>query len=88
MNLPERNSDNKLPAYAWPGGYPIIYIDGENSILCADCATKCADSDEWRDSLKPVDCDVFYEGAPEHCEQCNKEIESAYGDPESEDSSK
>lgn len=45
MNISKltRTSDNKLPAYAWPGGYPIIYIDRDCSVLCADCATKALD---------------------------------------------
>ncbi len=27
MNLPELTTDNKLPAFAWPGGYPIEITD-------------------------------------------------------------
>ena len=33
-----RLEDGKLPSYAWPGGYPIYYLDGSNCILCPDCA--------------------------------------------------
>ena len=25
-------------AYAWPGGYPILYHDNEGNELCSDCA--------------------------------------------------
>lgn len=80
----ERTSKNKLPAYAWPGGYPIIYIDRDCSVLCADCATKSLDDPDEIPAFKPVDCDVFYEGPSEFCAQCNTEIESAYGDPNEE----
>jgi hypothetical protein len=73
----------KLPAYAWPGGYPILYLDRENSTLCAECATKSLDDPEEVPQFKPVAFDVYYEGPTIHCEQCNAEIESAYGDPES-----
>jgi hypothetical protein len=84
MKLPDRNSDGKLPAYAWPGGYPIYYLDGENSTLCADCATKSADDADEIPKFKPEACDVYYEGPTIFCDGCNAEIESAYGDPDAE----
>jgi hypothetical protein len=79
MHLPERNSDGTLPAYAWPGGYPIIYIDTHCDVLCASCATKALDAEDT--TCKPVACEVFYEGPIDFCAECNTEIESAYGDP-------
>ena len=81
MKLPERSSDGKLPAYAWPGGYPIIYLDREDSVLCADCATKSLDDPDEVPQFKPVAAHVHYEGPSEFCGQCGAEIESAYGDP-------
>jgi hypothetical protein len=30
----------ELTPYAWPGGYDIGYLDADNCILCAECATK------------------------------------------------
>lgn len=84
MQLPELTTDNKLPAFAWPGGYPIIYLDRENSVLCAECATKSyLDKDEVS-QFKPVAYDVYYEGPTIQCDQCNVDIASAYGDPEGE----
>ena len=81
MTLPDRLSDNVLPAYVWPGGYPILYLDGHNEVLCAKCATIEADKpDAGKDA--PVAADVFYEGPSEFCAVCNTEIESAYGDPD------
>lgn len=29
-----------LPAYAWPGGYPFYYLDHDNCVVCAACATR------------------------------------------------
>lgn len=78
------NHDNTLPPYAWPGGYPLIYLDKDNSVLCADCATKSALDPDELESFKPCAYDVYYEGPTIHCENCNAEIESAYGDPEKE----
>ena len=62
-----------LPAYAWPGGYPIMYIDKDGESLCAECADK---------EEKPVTYYVNYEGATEQCAECGKDLPSAYGDPE------
>ena len=80
MNLPNLQKDGKLPAYAWPGGYPVLYLDRENSTLCADCATKSL-KDEV-EHFRPIACDVYYEGPVTFCDQCSTGIESAYGDPE------
>jgi len=77
----ERDSDGKLPAYAWPGGYPLMYLDRDNSTLCADCATKAMDDPDEVPQFKPRSCDVYYEGPTMQCDQCNADIESAYGDP-------
>jgi hypothetical protein len=65
-----------LPAYAWPGGYPIVYLDTENETLCAECASKPGYT--W-----PVTSwFVHYEGPDEYCSDCNVAIPSAYGDPD------
>lgn len=69
-----RNDDGTLPAYAWPGGYPIIYILADGEILCPACAN---DANGWR----IMGADIHYEGPPELCCHCNAEIESAYGEP-------
>ena len=72
----ERDSDGKLPAYAWPGGYPLYYATEDGETICADCASDPDTSD-------PAEyASVFYEGAPEYCADCNATIESAYGDPD------
>lgn len=64
-------------------GYPVIYLDKEGNVLCASCAT-----DELKGtdpSRVPVVYDTFWEGPNEHCEGCNCEIGSAYGDPWAEE---
>ena len=82
MDLPERDSQGKLPAYAWPGGYPIIYFAKDMGVLCPKCANEYTPERDNEDQLKPVACDVYYEGPAEICEHCNAEIPSAYGDPD------
>ena len=76
------SNDGKLPAYAWPGGYQIIYIDEENNVLCSDCADK---NDNLPYNPRLVTYDIYYEGPTIQCEGCNCDIESTYGDPDEED---
>jgi hypothetical protein len=113
-----------LDTYAWPGGYPIYYLDKRGDVLCPKCAQAILearraddlllalgadgefvrDEDEYgwhwersdvlsamRDAIGaestrdvPTVYDVHYEGAPLTCEECQAEIESAYGDPDDE----
>ena len=75
---------NELPAYAWPGGYPIFYLTSENDTLCSVCATEALDNEEW-DEWKPSTYGVHWEGSPLFCSECNAEVEKAYGDPDSEE---
>jgi hypothetical protein len=85
MTLSEiRQSDGKLPAYAWPGGYPIVYMAEDNGILCPKCANEYVPERDNQDQLRAVAYFVHYEGPAEQCENCNVLIESAYGDPDAE----
>lgn len=71
---PKRDEKGHFPAYAWPGGYPIIYItcDG-GDVLCATCADR---------EMEKVEADIHWEGPAYFCDECSKEIPSAYGDPD------
>jgi len=73
------NNDGKLPAYAWPGGYDIVYFSDEGYVYCPNCANQ--------DDAEPkiTTYDIYWEGPPMYCDGCNAEIESAYGDPEEEE---
>jgi hypothetical protein len=78
----ERDARGELPAYTWPGGYPLLYLTEEGIILCPSCASKT-------DTFDPATTgDVYWEGPAITCEECNADIDSAYGDPEETDSSK
>ena len=75
-------------AYAWPGGYPIVYIMDDGDILCADCMNDASnpthfggDADGWRVEGR----DIHYEGSAAVCAHCNTLIPSAYGDPDATD---
>lgn len=78
-----------LDAFAWPGGYPLVYVFADGGTCCADCANENIDDIDadmrggrrWNShggwALGAVD--VHWEGEPEVCDHCGKEIESAYG---------
>ena len=80
-----RDHDNSLPWFAWPGGYPMLYLDGHNEILCPECATESLDDPDQWDDWKPQEWYIHYEGPPDFCSECNKMVELAYGDPEEEE---
>lgn len=73
----------ELPAYGWPGGYPIYYFAGEGgrrgdiAVVCPKCASGHGylGSDD-----KIIDYAVNYEDPELFCEACNKRIESAYAE--------
>lgn len=78
----ERDSDGKLPSHAWPRGYQLVYYAADNGLLCPACANAYVEGRDTEEQLKPVLCDVFYEGPAQQCENCDAMIESAYGDPD------
>lgn len=73
MKLPERDSDGKLPAFAWPGGYPIFYLDKQGNVLCPGCASREIDQ-----AQEVTDSDVNWEDADLECDYCGRGIECAY----------
>lgn len=70
-----RDSDGELSAYAWPGGYPIFYIDRESNVLCVECARRDVD-----DSQAVTDADINWEDPSLYCADCSARIESAYAE--------
>ena len=79
-------NDNTLPAYAWPGGYPLFYLTADNGVLCSDCANMAVAEDLAFDSTDEqwylIDYDINYEDKNLYCDHCSNYIESAYGDDE------
>lgn len=84
-----------LPAFAWPGGYPIIYVFRDGGVMCPKCVNdnvdQIAEASLSKDNRPhssgcggwAIDAaDIHYEGEPEICDHCGCEIESAYGVPE------
>lgn len=88
-------AEQGFPQHTTLGGYPIVYYTADAGELCAACArgengseatleeTEDTGPDDWQWLL--ADADVYYEGPVKHCEHCDAEIESAYGDPDEEE---
>ena len=90
MKIKPRDENGKLPYYAWPGDYPLLYYTVDGGTLCSACAngengslaSELLDKDcpnDWQWLL--VALDVYYEGPAVECDHCGCFIESAYGDP-------
>lgn len=93
MNLQDVARE-ELQAFAWPGGYPMMYLamdgfrsetgilesprDKSESVCCAKCA---ADTKQWPELIITGEY-INYEGEPEYCAFCNGLTDSAYGNPD------
>lgn len=79
-------SREPLPAFAWPGGYPMFYVCSDGGALCPTCANQeialidVAIKDGLRDGWRAIDADVNYEDAGLCCDHCGKPIPAAYVD--------
>ena len=74
------DNDGKLPAYAWPGGYPIIYLDHRNNVVCTDCAQAALEDPDTFEKDLPVTYSVVYEMHDtfvEPCAECGQLIDAA-----------
>ena len=74
--------------YAWPGGYPVVVVMADGELMCPDCAKSnfrqivSATKARYNDGWKAAGASVNWEGADEHCCNCNAALESAYGETE------
>ena len=73
MTLPMLNG--RCRTYTEWGGYPIFYLDHENNVVCADCATDHLDDEIQK--FRPCVADVNWE-SDIWCDHCSAEIESVY----------
>jgi len=70
--LKEQNGGT-LPAYAFPGGYPLFYVDQDNDTLCPTCANNVTELDP-----SIVSYEINWEDPTLYCIVCGEEIECAY----------
>jgi hypothetical protein len=79
-----------LPAFAWPGGYPIFYVFTDGGCICPECANEnileidgANRGQGQRNSHGgwAIDAhDVNWEDGELTCDHCHKRIESAYAE--------
>jgi hypothetical protein len=72
-------NNGSYPAFAWPGGYPIVYYVADGSTLCPDCANNHAHMDASDPQWCLVAHDINWEDDTMQCEHCNTGIDCAYG---------
>lgn len=70
-----------------PGDFvPILYGTRDGSWVCAECLNAAradldpasTDDPAWR----IAGFDLLYEGPPESCDACSRDIKTLYGDPD------
>jgi hypothetical protein len=63
---------------AWPGGYPIVYLDRDNAQLCFDCAKR--DLESAAEDGESIELDSYVEQGDQqfyggvYCDGCNAAI--------------
>lgn len=78
--------------YAWPGGYPKFVVMKDGATLSCTSARKewrsiCASTiQDARDGWDAAGVDINYEDPALFCDHSGERIESAYAEPETEES--
>ena len=76
--------------YAWPSGYPVYIVMADGELFCRECARSeyklIADSTrtDRKDGWTASGTMILWEGTDNYCAHCNRELESAYGEPEAD----
>jgi hypothetical protein len=82
MVFPPRAVDG-FQSHYWPGGGTLVYVAKDCEFLCAKCAFEQV-TKRGLDWPRIVAAQAYDEGPTEQCSNCNKAIESSYGDPEAD----
>jgi len=84
-----KQNGGKVPCYAWPGGYNIVYYTFDGATLKAKTV-----QDNIREIVRAFDAldaewaiqgwDIYWEGPAMQDAHTNEPIESEYGDPDAD----
>ena len=76
--------------FAFPGGYQLNAIMGDGERMCHTCVT--TEDQVFEGENEPfynedkdwqfLGVEIYWEGPPIQCANCNKELRSEYGDPD------
>jgi len=88
MTLDQFNKAIKAGAYAWPGGYAVLFLCKDSGVICFDCARKEQElirsairEPEYRDhQWQVVASFINWEDPALVCEHCNKVQKAEYCD--------
>lgn len=73
-------------AYAWPGGYPLVFLTADGDCVSFNGAEaqyrQCANDMRNYPRYRIVGCFIHLEGSPIECAWSGEQIESAYGETE------
>ena len=70
--LAEMVASGQYDLVAWPGAYPLFYLEQDNSIVCPGCANK------GKQCSVIVTVQVNYVDTDMYCDYCGNRIEAAY----------
>lgn len=74
----QRFEDGTLPAFAFPGGYPLLYLTQAGLTVCPECANDT----EKGEGDPVVAADANWEDPLLYCDDCGERIPSAYMEDE------
>lgn len=66
--------------FAWPGGYPVVFVCDDGSVLCHSCIKRNARSvmdsltHKIRDGWRVMGCQIVEGDEEEICDHCSTEI--------------
>ena len=71
--------------YAWPGGYPIVYVTDDGGCLCPNCVQDNLEeigTTHKGSGWNVVGMDANWEDPSLFCDHCGNRIKSAYAEDE------
>ena len=85
ITLGKMGSENgQFPSYAWPGGYPILYVMDDGGILCGECMNNTSNPVHFKDEDNTRDGWLYSggwiaeepneDGTDITCDHCNNVI--------------
>lgn len=87
LDLPKMIAENggTVPAFAWPGGYPLFYVCKDGGVLSpeavqAELALVLAAEADGDDQWHVIAMDANWEDTNLYCDHTGNRIPSAYAD--------
>jgi len=72
-----RNENGEILKHAWPGGYPLVFVVGDGSTLCADCLNQAESEGLTGDEWNVVGFEIPYETCV-GCDDCGEQFGPVY----------